>query len=457
MTQKIIDERKIQRILEATRKPSKKTILGILDKAEDKKGLSLEDVGYLLNLSDAGLREELFRVARRIKNEIYGERLVFFAPLYVSDFCINDCRYCNFHRSNTLLKRKKLTLGQVKQQAELLINMGHKRLLLEFGEDPRHNDIDYVVKVIKKIYSARTPKGNIRRVNVNIAATTVENYRKLKSAGIGTYQLFQETYHRQTYAALHKGPKADYQRQITAHIRAFKAGLDDLGIGVLFGLYDWRFDVLGLISHAQYLDRNYKVGPHTISVPRFQPAPTVGLKPDYRVSDSDFLKIIAILRLAVPYTGLILSTRETPKIRKLAFKIGISQASAASRTTTGGYGKKRFQPQFHLQDERGLEEVIKAVAKDKFLPSFCTACYRRKRTGERFMKLAKPGEIHIFCRPNGILTFAEYLQDFASNGLYEQGHDLIKFYLDKIENANLRLETKKRIDRIKAGERDLYF
>lgn len=457
MTQKIIDEKKIHRILAATKSPSKKTILGILNKAEDKKGLNLQDVGYLLNLTDAGLIEELFSVASRIKNEIYGERLVFFAPLYVSDFCVNDCQYCNFHSSNTRLKRKRLTLAQVQQQAEFLINMGHKRLLLEFGEDPGNNDIDYVVKVIKKIYAARTPKGNIRRVNVNIAATTIENYRKLKSAGIGTYQLFQETYHRQTYETLHKGPKADYQRQITSHIRALKAGLDDLGIGVLFGLYDWRFDVLGLISHAQYLDTNYKVGPHTISVPRFQPAPTVNFKPDYQVSDDDFLKIIAILRLAVPYTGLILSTRERPEIRKTAFKIGISQASAGSRTTTGGYGKKGLQPQFQLQDERGLEEVIKDVTQDKFLPSFCTACYRRKRTGERFMKLAKPGEIHNFCRPNGILTFAEYLEDFAGNGLYEQGQALIRFYLDKIEDADLRRKTLERIDKIKAGKRDLYF
>lgn len=457
MTSKIINEKKIYHILNITRTASKKVILNILKKAKHKKGLELKEVGCLLNLTDANLIQELFNTASWIKNEIYGERLVFFAPLYVSDFCVNDCRYCNFHTSNSLLKHKKLSLDEVEDETKLLINMGHKRLLLEFGEDPQNNDIDYVVKVIEKIYAVRTPKGNIRRINVNIAATTVENYRKLKSAGIGTYQLFQETYHRQTYEALHKGPKADYQRQITSHIRAFEAGLDDLGIGVLFGLYDWRFDVLGLIAHAQYLDRNFNVGPHTISVPRFQPAPTVTFKPAHKVNDDDFLKIIAILRLAVPYTGLILSTRERPEIRKAAFKIGISQASAGSRTTTGGYGKKGLQPQFQLQDERRLEEVIKDIVEDGFLPSFCTACYRLNRTGEAFMEIAKPGEIHNFCRPNGILTFAEYLEDFASNGLYKQGQALIKFYLDKIEDADLRRKTLQRIDKIRAGKRDLYF
>ncbi len=452
----IVNENRILEILKYSSRPSRQMIKRVLEKAKEKKGLSLEEVGLLVNVSDIDL-EGLFSAAYGVKNEIYGERLVFFAPLYVSDYCVNDCAYCNFHLCNRELKRKKLTIEEVGEQTEFLINMGHKRLLLEFGEDSIHNDIDYVISVIEKIYSVRTPKGNIRRLNVNIAATTVRNYRRLKAAHIGTYQLFQETYHRKTYASLHHGPKADYERQITAHERAFSAGLDDFGLGVLFGLYDWRFEVLGLVSHAQYMDKKYGVGPHTISVPRFQPAQTVTFKPQYSVSERDFLKLIAILRLAVPYTGMIISTREKPKTRRQAFKIGISQASAASRTTTGGYGKAEGSQQFHLQDERSLEEVIRDIVSQGFLPSFCTACYRRGRTGEKFMQLSKPGEIHHFCRSNGLLTFAEYLQDFTTDGLHVKGEQLIRSYLKKIDDLHLRRETSERLEKIRQGERDLYF
>lgn len=457
MREEIINEAYIQDILEKIRFPSKETILAILKKAGEKKGLNLEEVGSLINLKEPQLQEELFRTAGRLKNEIYGERLVFFAPLYISDYCINDCEYCNFHIRNRKIKRKKLTLEEIEDQTRILINMGHKRILLECGEDPRDNHIDYVIEAINKIYAIRTEKGNIRRINVNIAATTVENYRRLKQARIGTYQLFQETYHRRTYEKLHHGPKADYGRQITAHERAFEASIDDLGIGVLFGLYDWRFEVLGLVSHAQYLDKKLGVGPHTISVPRFQPAPTVAFEPSYRVSDNEFLKLIAILRLAVPYTGMIISTRERPEIRRKAFQIGISQASAGSRTTTGGYGRESTQPQFNIQDERSLEEVIRAILEDKFLPSFCTACYRLGRTGETFMDLSKPGEIHNFCRPNGILTFAEYLEDFAQDGIYEKGYRIINSYLNEIADADVRKQTQERLAKIKQGQRDLYF
>jgi len=454
--EEIINENRLFEILKDSATASEKQIKAVLGKAGEKKGLSLEEAGLLVNIPDRHI-EDLYSVAYRVKQEIYGERLVFFAPLYVSDYCVNDCEYCNFHLRNQELKRKKLSLEQVGEQTEFLISMGHKRLLLEFGEAPEYNDINYVTSVIEKIYSVRTPKGNIRRLNVNIAATGVEDYRRLKTAHIGTYQLFQETYHRQTYESLHRGPKADYQRQITAHDRAFSAGLDDLGLGVLFGLYDWRFEVLALVSHAQYMDKKYGVGPHTISVPRFQPAETVAFKPAYPVNDSDFLKLIAILRLAVPYTGMIISTREKPEIRRQAFKIGISQASAASRTTTGGYGKPRTDQQFLLQDERSLAEVIQDIVGEGFLPSFCTACYRRGRTGERFMELSKPGEIHNFCRPNGLLTFAEYLQDFTTDGLHAKGEQLINSYLEKIDNPTLRQETRTRLEKIKQGERDLYF
>src|SRR3989339_1777960 len=454
----IVNEGTILRILEETKKPKAESVFSVLKKAEEKKGLALRDAGILLHAQGAELKEALYRAAGNIKDEIYGERIVFFAPLYVSDFCVNNCLYCNFHTENKGLHRRKLALEEVERQTELLIDMGHKRLLLEFGEDPLHNDIEYVVKVIERIYSVKQAKGNIRRLNVNIAATTVKNYRKLKQAQIGTYQLFQETYHRKTYEALHPcGPKADYQRQLTAHLRAFEAGIDDLGIGVLFGLYDWKFEVLALLQHAQYLDNVLGVGPHTISVPRFCPAPSVSYKPEYAVSDDDFLKLIAILRLAVPYTGMIISTRETPEIRKEAFKIGISQASAGSVTTTGGYGRKDAQPQFNIHDERSLEDVIKDVINDKMIPSFCTACYRSGRTGERFMKLSKPGEIHKFCRPNALLTFAEYLYDCTTNGINEQGMKLIADYLEQKEDEPMRSEPRRRLAAIKNGKRDLYF
>ncbi len=451
----VINENKIFDVLKASLAPSKRKIEDILAKAKEKKGLGLEEAGLLLNIPDESLGD-LFSAASEVKNEIYGERLVLFAPLYVSDYCVNNCEYCNFHTCNSRLKRKKLTLDEVEEQTKFLIGTGHKRLLLEFGEAPENN-IDYVVGVIEKIYSVHTPKGNIRRLNVNIAACGTEEYRRLKQAQIGTYQLFQETYHRKTYESLHQGPKSDYQRQITAHDRAFSAGLDDLGLGVLFGLYDWRFEVLGLVSHAQYLDKKYRVGPHTISVPRFQSAETVNFKPANPVSDADFLKLVAILRLAVPYTGMIISTREKPEIRRRAFRLGISQASAASCTTTGGYGKAKEAEQFHVQDERSLEEVIRDMLGDGFLPSFCTACYRQGRTGEKFMQLSKPGEIHNFCRPNGLLTFAEYLQDFSSNGLSEKGQQLINYYLEKIEDPILRQQTSLRLEKIKQGARDLYF
>jgi 2-iminoacetate synthase len=453
----VIDEFLIQNILANTRAVSKKAFLAVLKKARNLRGLSLEEVAVLINTQSQPLIQELFAAAGWVKQQIYGERLVFFAPLYVSDFCVNDCLYCSFHVQNSSLKRKRLTLNEIEEQTKQLIAMGHKRVLVEFGEDPKHNPIDYVVKAIERIYATTTAKGSIRRINVNIAATTVENYRKLKQAKIGTYQLFQETYHRETYAQLHRGPKADYDRQITAYDRAFKAGLDDLGLGVLFGLYDWRFEVLALVAHAQYLDAKYNCGPHTISVPRVQPAPSVTYTPSYKVSDQDFLKLIAILRLSVPYTGMIISTREREEIRKVAFKIGISQSSAASCTTIGGYGKRISQPQFVIQDERPLEEVIEAIIKEGFLPSFCTACYRLGRTGEAFMDISKSGGIQRFCRPNGLLTFAEYLEDFSGSDLYKKGYKLIESYLSKIKDNKLKQETRKRLREIKNGRRDLYF
>jgi len=451
----IVDGERIFGILEKARNPSDETVRNVLEKALLKKGLDLEEVGVLVNAKNPDLIQEMFKAAGRIKREIYGERLVLFAPLYVSSFCMNNCRYCGFRKDNPG-ERKKLALEDVREQAKLLEEMGHKRLLLEFGEHPV-NDIDYVCDVIKTIYAAKSGMGEIRRVNVNIAATTVEDYKKLKRAGIGTCQLFQETYHRETYGKVHSGPKQDFERQLFAMDRAFEAGLDDVGLGVLFGLFDWRFEVLGLVSHAQYLDRKFGVGPHTFSVPRWQEC-GVDWKPDWGVSDDELLKIIAILRLAVPYTGMIISTRESPDIRARAFEIGISQTSAASRASPGGYGKgEPCCSQFSLADHRSLDQVLKSLLEQGLLPSFCTACYRKGRTGEAFMELAKPGNIQNLCRPNAILTFKEYLEDYASPEVKALGLKTIEKYLAQIPDLKRRTETEKRLEMIEKGERDLYF
>ena len=458
----ILDDARITALVEKTSAPTDSELGAILKKAAEKKGLSLEDAAKLLAITSASQREKLFAAAKKVKQDIYGKRLVLFAPLYASSFCVNDCSYCGFRCSNKITERKKLTMDEVSEQARILEEMGHKRLLLEFGEDEKTNPIDYVIDVINAIYKTKTNggKGEIRRVNVNIAATTTENYKKLKAAGIGTYQLFQETYHKPTYAKLHCGPKADYERQITAHNRAFAAGIDDLGIGVLFGLYDYRFEALALLSHAQYMDKTLGVGPHTISVPRFCPAPGVEFTLPYRVADEDFLKLIAILRLSVPYTGMIISTRETPEIRKKAFEIGISQASAASETAPGGYSReKKSAPllQFKTNDHRSVEEIVQSICEQGYLTSFCTACYRSKRTGERFMKLAKSGEIHNLCNPNAILTFKEYLLDYAGENTKKLGERTIKRMKRVITDASVRSELEKRLLRLESGERDLYF
>lgn len=453
----ILNEQKIFDILEKTQNPDKEKVVVLLDKASKKQGLNLKEIGYLINCDIPGLIEKMFETARKIKWDIYGERLVFFAPLYASSFCVNDCDYCGFHQRNKTA-RKKLTLDEVAEQVKILENMGHKRLLLEFGEHPTENPIDYVTDVIKTVYNTTSGKGEIRRVNVNIAATSVKDYKKLKEAGIGTYQLFQETYHRETYEKIHKGPKADYERQLFAHDRAFEAGLDDVGLGVLFGLYDWRFEVLALVSHAQYLEKKFGVGPHTLSVPRWQSAEGVSwTNAPYPVSENELLKIIAILRMAVPYTGMIISTREKPEIRAKAFEIGISQTSAASRTSPGGYDRKEKLCQFSIADHRSLDQVIESILKQNLLPSFCTACYRLGRTGHDFMDFAKPGDIQNFCRPNGILTFKEYLEDYASGEVKKKGERIINQYLKKIPDAKIRQETVRRLEKIQRGERDIYF
>lgn len=464
----IIDVKLINELLEDTKCLDPDRVREVLEKASLQKGLTLEETAVLVNTDDQSLIEEMFLEAGKVKETIYGERLVFFAPLYLTDSCINDCAYCGFRVSNKF-ERKTLTLDEVSKETKTLIDMGHKRLLLEFGEDPKAAPISYVTDVIKTIYETKSGKGEIRRVNVNLAATSIEDYKELKKAGIGTYQLFQETYHRETYSKLHKGPKADYERQIYALDRAFEAGLDDLGIGVLFGLYDYRFEVLALLSHALYLEEKFNVGPHTISVPRFQEALGADWsEAPYQVSEDEILKIVAILRLAVPYTGIIMSTRENEDIRRRAFEVGVSQTSAASVTNPGGYGDsvsscssddnaESTGGQFSTADHRSVNEIVESIFSQNLIPSFCTACYRENRTGEVFMDITKDGNIHNLCRPNAILTLQEYLDDYGSDEVKKKGAELIERFIEEIPSKSTRAETIKRLERVKNGERDLFF
>lgn len=458
MEHSFIDENRLKGLLQGDAQPSASETSAILQKGRTLAGLSTEEVAALIKVTDKGLLDEMFDTALFVKQAIYGDRLVFFAPLYVSNYCVNDCGYCGFHASNPS-PRKKLTIDEIREQTGRIISMGHKRLLLEAGEDAGNNPIDYILDAIDAVYSVKKDNGEIRRINVNIAATTVDNYRRLKEREIGTYQLFQETYHRPTYEAMHRGPKRDYLRQLHALDKAFEAGIDDVGLGVLFGLHDWRFEALALVTHAKYLQERFGAGPHTISVPRFRPAETVDFVPAHPVSDDDFLKIIAILRIAVPYTGMIITTRERPEIRKRAFQIGISQTSAASATSPGGFGAdgKTGVEQFEISDRRSLDETAVSIMKDGFTPSFCTACYRKGRTGSSFMDLAIPGEIHHFCQPNSVLTLMEYIEDYASEEGRALGMEAISRSLGSMDNHAIRMQTEERLDRIKKGERDIFF
>ncbi|MCL6580581.1 MAG: [FeFe] hydrogenase H-cluster radical SAM maturase HydG [Firmicutes bacterium] len=462
-----IDHRAIEEWLAAP-PPDRGRLREILAHAREAEGLEPEDVAALLATQDPDVWAEVFAAAREVKETIYGRRLVLFAPLYISNFCVNDCRYCGYRVSNRSLPRRKLTMEEIREEVLVLEAMGHKRLALETGEHPTECPVSYVVEAIRTIYetSSRDGQGEIRRVNVNVAATTVEDYRLLHEAGIGTYVLFQETYHRPTYEAMHpRGPKADYDWRLGAMDRAMAGGIDDVGVGVLFGLYDWRFEVLALLLHAEHLDRVWGVGPHTISVPRLRPA--AGVDPadfPWVVSDADFRRIVAVLRLAVPYTGMILSTRERPGFRDEVFGLGISQISAGSCTGVGGYkeetlrsaGKAPDPGQFAVEDHRSPDEIIRSLAESGYIPSYCTACYRRGRTGERFMELAKTGRIKELCLPNAILTFKEYLLDYASPATRAAGERAIAEHLAEIPSGGVREETVRRLARLEAGERDLY-
>ena len=434
----------------------------IMAKAELRKGLSHREASVLLACEDKERQEKLFRLAEQIKKDFYGNRIVLFAPLYLSNYCINHCVYCPYHATNKHIGRKKLTQEEVRREVIALQDMGHKRLALEAGEDPINNPIEYILDCIKTIYSIKHKNGAIRRVNVNIAATTVENYRKLKEAGIGTYILFQETYHKESYEQLHpKGPKHNYAYHTEAMDRAMEGGIDDVGLGVLFGLERYKYELAGLLMHAEHLEAVHGVGPHTISVPRIKRADDIDPSVfDNGIDDDIFAKIIAIIRIAVPYTGMIISTRESQKVRERALHLGISQISGASRTSVGGYTEEERPEdtqQFDVSDQRTLDEVIKWLMELGFLPSFCTACYREGRTGDRFMELCKSKQIQNCCHPNALMTLKEYLVDYASAPTRALGEELIQKELLNITKAKVREVCKQHLLQIEQGERDFRF
>ncbi|MDP4175559.1 MAG: [FeFe] hydrogenase H-cluster radical SAM maturase HydG [Bacteroidota bacterium] len=437
----------------------------IIEKAKEAKGLSLKDSAALLNISSEDVLDNLFSAARQIKEKIYGNRLVLFAPLYITNACVNNCLYCAFRQDNKELIRKTLTLDEIREEIEFLVGQGHKRILLVAGEHPKKSSMQYLGDAVETIYKVKVNNGNIRRVNINSAPLSIDNFKVLKSFGIGTYQCFQETYHYETYKTMHpSGPKSDYAWRLYAMDRALQAGIDDVGIGSLFGLTDYKFETLAMLSHAFNLDKNYGIGPHTISVPRIEPAlnaPAAKNIP-FAIDDSSFKKIIAILRLAVPYTGIILSTREKAEFRRELFNVGISQISAGSRTSPGSYKeskeslKEHEMEQFQLGDHRSLDEVVKDCCNLGYMPSFCTACYRSQRTGDRFMELAKSGDIGKICVPNALSTFKEYLIDFASDGTSSVGEEFLNEQISRV-NGTTNSKIKKMIERVENGERDVYF
>lgn len=460
-----IDEKKISSLINNSKLNDQQLQRAVIQKSRDAKGLTLEESAALLNISDPEISEELFHTAREVKEKIYGNRLVLFAPLYITNLCINNCLYCAFRRDNTELKRKSLTLDEIREETEFLVKQGHKRVLLVCGEHPKKSGMEFIGEAIKTIYDVNFNGGNIRRINANTAPLSMDDFKTLKSFGIGTYQCFQETYHFNSYMQIHPdGPKRDYDWRLYAMDRALQAGIDDVGIGALFGLTDYKFETLAMLSHAFYLDEKFGVGPHTISVPRLEPAfnAPVANKPPFAVDDTSFKKLVAIIRLAVPYTGIILSTRERAELRRELFKVGISQISAGSRTSPGAYNeskeslKEYEMEQFQLGDHRTLDEVVKDSCELGFLPSFCTACYRSDRTGDRFMELAKSGNIGKLCVPNALATFKEYAIDFASKETKETAEKFIENEIENLDGPSKR-KTDEMIKRVNNGERDVFF
>ena len=442
---------------------NRELISSIIEKARACKGISHREAALLLECNDQELLEEIFSLAKEIKQKFYGNRIVMFAPLYLSNYCVNSCVYCPYHIKNKTITRKKLSQEDIEREVIALQNMGHKRLALEAGEDPLHNPIEYILESIKTIYGIKHKNGAIRRVNVNIAATTVENYRKLHEAGIGTYILFQETYHKENYEKLHpRGPKSNYAYHTEAMDRAMEGGIDDVGLGVLFGLNTYKYDFTGLLMHAEHLEATYGVGPHTISVPRICSADDINAADfENAISDEIFQKIVAIIRIAVPYTGMIISTRESQKSREKVLELGISQISGGSRTSVGGYAVEETpeenSSQFDISDNRTLDEIVSWLLKLGYIPSFCTACYREGRTGDRFMSLVKTGQIANCCSPNALMTLQEYLEDYASPETKALGTKMIREQMEKIPNPAIKRRAIENLKYIGEGKRDFRF
>ena len=434
----------------------------ILEKARECKGLSHREASVLLACEDESRIQVMYDLAEELKKKFYGNRIVIFAPLYLSNYCVNGCTYCPYHQKNKHIPRKKLTQEEVRDEVIALQDMGHKRLAIEAGEDPVNNPIEYILECIKTIYSIKHKNGAIRRVNVNIAATTVENYRKLKEAGIGTYILFQETYHKESYEALHPtGPKHNYAYHTEAMDRAMEGGIDDVGLGVLFGLELYKYEFAGLLMHAEHLEAVHGVGPHTISVPRLKKADDINPDDfDNGISDEIFAKICALIRIAVPYTGMIISTRESQKVREQVIRLGVSQISGGSRTSVGGYAEEERPTdteQFDVSDQRTLDEVVRWLMEMGYIPSFCTACYREGRTGDRFMSLCKSGQIQNCCHPNALMTLKEYLVDYASEETKKIGEALIQAELQNIQKEKVREICADHLQKIEEGVRDFRF
>lgn len=443
-------------------KSNKELIDSIIKKAEGRKGLTHREASVLLACEDTEAINRIYDLAEQIKKDFYGNRIVMFAPLYLSNYCVNGCVYCPYHNQNKNIPRKKLTQEEVKKEVIALQDMGHKRLAIESGEDPINNPIEYILECIKTIYSIKHKNGAIRRVNVNIAATTVENYRKLHEAGIGTYILFQETYHKESYEKLHPtGPKHNYAYHTEAMDRAMEGGIDDVGLGVLFGLELYKYELCALIMHAEHLEAVHGVGPHTISVPRVKKADDIDPeKFDNGISDDIFAKICAIIRISVPYTGMIISTRESQELREKVIRLGVSQISGGSRTSVGGYTEEERPTdteQFDVSDQRTLDEVVRWLMEAGYIPSFCTACYREGRTGDRFMTLLKNGQIQNCCHPNALITLKEYLEDYASEETRRLGDELIKSELNNIPKDKVREAAARYIENIHSGKRDFRF
>ncbi len=444
-------------------KSNRELIDEILRKARERKGLSHREAAVLLDCDIPEKNEEIYALAKQIKEDFYGNRIVMFAPLYLSNYCVNGCVYCPYHMKNKHIARKKLTQEEVRKEVIALQDMGHKRLAIEAGEDPVNNPIEYILECIETIYGIHHKNGDIRRVNVNIAATTVENYRRLKEAGIGTYILFQETYHKESYEKLHPtGPKHDYAYHTEAMDRAMEGGIDDVGLGVLFGLELYRYEFAALLMHAEHLEAAFGVGPHTISVPRVKRADDIDPDDfDNGIDDDTFAKIIACIRISVPYTGMIISTRESQACRERVLGLGISQISGGSKTSVGGYAEAEAvdenSEQFDVSDKRTLDEVVRWLMEMDYIPSFCTACYREGRTGDRFMELCKSRQIMNCCHPNALMTLQEYLTDYATEETRKAGEAMIQKELQNIPKDSVREIVRDRLEKIKGGERDFRF